>query len=81
MEALADAGRELVAQVRAGLLPEPDWVVVPLGSGGTCVGLAAGLHGLKTKVLAVATVEWVFSPGLRLRALQRELGQPAVPLA
>lgn len=80
MLGIVDAGRELVAQVRAGVCPEPDVVVVPLGSCGTAVGLAAGLYGLKTEVLAVATVEWIFAPAVRVRMLQRELGLPAVPL-
>jgi D-cysteine desulfhydrase len=35
-----NAGLELVAQIDAGLLPPPDRVVVPLGTGGTMAGLA-----------------------------------------
>jgi len=35
-----NAGLELVAQIDAGLLPSPDRVVVPLGTGGTAAGLA-----------------------------------------
>ncbi|HET7564632.1 MAG TPA: pyridoxal-phosphate dependent enzyme [Gemmatimonadaceae bacterium] len=38
-----NAGLELAEQVRAGLLPAPQRVVVPLGSGGTAAGLALGL--------------------------------------
>jgi D-cysteine desulfhydrase len=38
-----NAGLALAAQIRAGLLPEPARVVVPLGSGGTAAGLALGL--------------------------------------
>ena len=51
-----DGARELAAQVRRGELPEPDVVVVTLGSGGTAAGLVAGLslEGLKTRVIAVA---------------------------
>jgi 1-aminocyclopropane-1-carboxylate deaminase/D-cysteine desulfhydrase-like pyridoxal-dependent ACC family enzyme len=47
------AARELASQVRAGELPEPDVVVVALGSGGTAAGLAAGLEaeGLATQVV------------------------------
>jgi 1-aminocyclopropane-1-carboxylate deaminase/D-cysteine desulfhydrase-like pyridoxal-dependent ACC family enzyme len=57
-----DAARELAAQVRAGLLPEPDLAVVTLGSGGTVAGLAAGfvLEKLRTKVLAVTVAEPAF---------------------
>jgi len=52
----ADAVLELARQVRAGLVAEPDVIVVPLGSGGTAAGLVAGLvhYGLKSRVLAVA---------------------------
>jgi D-cysteine desulfhydrase len=51
-----DAAFELAAQVRGGELPEPAWVVVPLGTGGTVAGLLAGLRlaGLRTRVLAVS---------------------------
>lgn len=51
-----DAARELAVQIREGLLPEPDVVVVALGSGGTAAGLAAGFEeqGLRTRVVGVA---------------------------
>jgi D-cysteine desulfhydrase len=51
-----DAAFELVEQVRSGELPEPAWVVVPLGTGGTVAGLLAGLRlaGLNTRVLAIS---------------------------
>lgn len=50
-----DATLELAKQVQVGLLPEPDAIVVPLGSGGTAAGLVAGVAeaGLKSRVLAV----------------------------
>jgi D-cysteine desulfhydrase len=35
-----NAGLELIAQIEAGLLPQPERVVVPLGTGGTAAGLA-----------------------------------------
>jgi D-cysteine desulfhydrase len=46
---------ELAEQVAAGELPEPENVVVALGSGGTAAGLALGLRlaGLKTRVVAI----------------------------
>jgi len=46
---------ELAEQVAAGELPEPESVVVALGSGGTAAGLALGLRlaGLKTRVVAI----------------------------
>lgn len=50
-----DAAFEMAEQVRSGELPEPAWVVVPLGTGGTVAGLLAGLRlaGLDTRVLAI----------------------------
>jgi 1-aminocyclopropane-1-carboxylate deaminase/D-cysteine desulfhydrase-like pyridoxal-dependent ACC family enzyme len=50
-----NAGFELAEQVRAGLLPEPDVVYIPLGTGGSAAGLAVGLQaaGLGTRVVAV----------------------------
>ena len=59
------AARELAAQVREGILPEPDVCVVALGSGGTAAGLAAGFaaEGLKTRVVGVC----VSSPPWALR--------------
>jgi 1-aminocyclopropane-1-carboxylate deaminase/D-cysteine desulfhydrase-like pyridoxal-dependent ACC family enzyme len=35
-----NAGLELVEQIEAGILPQPSYVVVPLGTGGTAAGLA-----------------------------------------
>ena len=77
------AARELAAQVRAGVLPEPDVCVVALGSGGTAAGLAAGFaaEGLRTRVVGVcvSTPPWA----LRLvslflaRACARRVGAPA----
>jgi 1-aminocyclopropane-1-carboxylate deaminase/D-cysteine desulfhydrase-like pyridoxal-dependent ACC family enzyme len=58
-EAHARAIAELEGQVDAGLLPAPDWIVVPLGSGGTAAGLLAGLarSRLRARLLAVSVVE------------------------
>jgi 1-aminocyclopropane-1-carboxylate deaminase/D-cysteine desulfhydrase-like pyridoxal-dependent ACC family enzyme len=55
VSAYIDAAAELANQVRAGELPEPDALVVALGSGGTAAGLAAGvaLQGMRTRVIAV----------------------------
>jgi 1-aminocyclopropane-1-carboxylate deaminase/D-cysteine desulfhydrase-like pyridoxal-dependent ACC family enzyme len=51
-----DAARELAAQVDAGLLPEPEEIVVALGSGGTVAGLLCGLEQteLASRVVGVA---------------------------
>ncbi len=52
---LVDAATEIAHAVHAGEMPEPDLLVVALGSGGTAAGLAVGLEreGLKTRVVGV----------------------------
>ena len=74
-----DAAEELAAQVRAGQLPEPDVVVVALGSGGTAAGLAVGFEhvGLRTRVIGVA----IAPPTPVLRHLARRLAQKTAALA
>lgn len=53
---LVNAAFELRDQVQQGLMPEPDYIYVALGSAGTAAGLILGckLAGLKTRVKAVA---------------------------
>ena len=53
---LVNAAFEVRDQVQQGLMPEPDYIYVALGSGGTAAGLILGckLAGLKTRVKAVA---------------------------
>ena len=69
-----DAAFELAKQVEAGELPEPDAVIVTLGSGGTAAGLAAGfaLAGMKTTVVGVvvASPAW-FVAGWARRLVRR----------
>ncbi|MDB5216278.1 MAG: Bifunctional protein: zinc-containing alcohol dehydrogenase [Myxococcaceae bacterium] len=74
-----DAAHELAAQVRAGELPEPDVVVVAMGSGGTAAGLAVGFEqaGLRTRVLGVA----VAPPTPVLRHMARRLAQKTAAMA
>jgi D-cysteine desulfhydrase len=50
-----EAALEIAAQVEDGSLPEPDHVVVPVGTGGTAAGLALGfqLAGLRSRVVGV----------------------------
>jgi len=54
-----DAVCELAAQIQRGEVPEPDWIVVPFGTGGTAAGLLAGvaMTGLGSKVLGVSVVK------------------------
>jgi D-cysteine desulfhydrase len=51
-----NAAFELAGQVKAGLIPEPGTIILPLGTGGTVAGLLVGLRlaGLDSKVLAVS---------------------------
>src|SRR6187431_985260 len=76
---LVAAAVELAQQVRAGVLPEPDLIVVPLGSGGTAAGLTAGLlrAGLRTRVLAIAVAEPVKVFAQQACALAASLLEPA----
>jgi D-cysteine desulfhydrase len=68
-----DGARELARQVRAGEMPEPDVVVVALGSGGTVAGIAAGLEleGLRARVIGVVVAEPAWFVALRARRLAR----------
>ncbi len=69
------AAHELAQQIRAGELPEPELIVVPLGSGGTVAGLLAGLEQaeLRTRVLAISVTEPQKLFERRARALAQEL--------
>jgi D-cysteine desulfhydrase len=77
-----EAGRELAQQIRDGLLPTPETVVVPLGTGGTAAGIAMGLGsaGIRTTVTAVRVVPWIAAPPWRIPGLIRAGGLPAVPV-
>ena len=60
-----NAAFELKKQVEEGLLPEPDYLFVPLGTMGTGSGLCLGcrLVGLKTEVIGVRVTErWMCNP-------------------
>lgn len=72
---------ELVAQIDAGELPDPEWIVVPLGSGGTAAGLLAGAtrRKLRARILAVSTLRnrfaAIWTRALAARCLKL-LGEP-----
>lgn len=85
-----NAAFELAEQVRAGLLPEPDAIFVPLGSGGTVAGLALGcrLAGLRSRIVAVLVTDILPPTPRRLAALAsrtlrrvRRLAPEVPPLA
>jgi D-cysteine desulfhydrase len=85
------AGLELGEQVRAGELPEPTTIYLPVGSGGSMAGLVLGLRlaGLRSRVLGVLVTD-ILPPSSRrlaraaratLRLLRREdPNVPEVPL-
>jgi D-cysteine desulfhydrase len=72
-----DAARELDAQIKSGLLPAPDLIVVACGSGGTAAGLLAGMTALNlpTKVLAVRVVSALFMGRWRVLWLARRIAR------
>ncbi len=67
------AGLELAEQIRDEVLPEPDRIYLPLGSGGAVAGLSLGLAlgGFRPRLHAVAAVEFPFAQAGRLEALAR----------
>jgi D-cysteine desulfhydrase len=67
----AEAATEIAGQIKNGCMPEPDLIVVALGSGGTAAGLVAGLasEGLATTVLGVRVVHPWLAGKLRTVAL------------
>ena len=66
-----NAGLELAAQVRAGLLPQPARIILPYGTGGTVAGVALGLAiaRLDTAVIGVRVVPRIVANGVTLRWL------------
>lgn len=66
-----NAGLELGAQVRAGLMPAPDVIYLALGTMGTAAGLALGLAaaGLPTRLQLVRVVRADIASPARFRAL------------
>jgi 1-aminocyclopropane-1-carboxylate deaminase/D-cysteine desulfhydrase-like pyridoxal-dependent ACC family enzyme len=70
-----DAAIELAGQVARGELPEPDEIVVAMGSGGTVAGLLVGLAKtrLRTRVVGVSIAKPVFVVRELTRRLTRHL--------
>jgi D-cysteine desulfhydrase len=52
---------ELKRQIDAGEVPEPDYIFVTAGTGGTMAGIMLGAHllGLKTKTVGVRITDWI----------------------
>ncbi len=82
-----NAALELRRQIDAGVLPEPDFVYVPMGSLGTAAGLLLGMRlaGLKSRVVGVAvSYRWYCTPGRAAQLARATLSlmrrrDPAVP--
>jgi len=68
-----NAAFELAEQVRAGAMPAPDAIFVPLGSGGTVAGLTLGcrLAGLRSRIVAVLVTDILPPSPRRLAGLAR----------
>ena len=66
-----NAALELAEQIRAGLLPAPTHVVVPLGTGGTAAGLALGFAAARLDIVVVGArvVPRVVANAYRVRRL------------
>lgn len=69
-----NAGLELVAQIDAGMLPPPTFVVVPLGTGGTAAGLslAFALAEREITVVGARVVPWIVGRRDRVLRLARK---------
>ena len=69
-----DAGLEIAGQVRQGVMPEPDYMFVAVGSCGTFSGLCLGmkLAGLKTRVVGVRVYDKVFANSRMAQRLARK---------
>lgn len=66
-----NAGLEIAKQIGADVLPLPDRIVVPLGTGGTVAGLALGLAiaNVATEIVAVRVVPRIVANARHVRAL------------
>jgi D-cysteine desulfhydrase len=84
-----EAALEIAEQVRAGAMPEPEFIFVPVGSGGTLAGLLLGLKlaGLESTAVGVRVYDRTFAnermvaflANRALRLLRK--ADPAVPPA
>lgn len=68
------AAFELKEQVESGKMPEPEFIFLPFGTGGTAVGLSLGakLAGLKSRIIAVRVADKIVANSISLKILLRK---------
>ena len=66
---------ELKAQIEEGLLPEPRFIFVPVGTCGTIAGLIVGvrLAGLRTQVVGVRVADWIVANSWSISRMVRKI--------
>jgi len=69
-----NAGLELVAQIESGMLPQPERVIVPLGTGGTAAGLALAFRVARRDIHVVGVRVVPRIVGRRRRVLRLAAG-------
>jgi D-cysteine desulfhydrase len=72
-----NAGLELVRQIEEGVLPPPQFVVVPLGTGGTAAGLSLAFAIAKMRIVVVGArvVPWIVARASRVHRLAAATGR------
>ena len=72
--AQVNAGLELAEQIRMGVVPKPERIVIPLGSGGTFSGIALGLSIARVEiaVIGVQVAPVIVANRFRVRRLIRQ---------
>ena len=66
---------ELKSQIEAGILPEPRFIFVPVGTCGTMAGLIVGMQltGLKTEVVGIRVADRVVANSLAISRMVRRI--------
>ena len=66
---------ELKAQIDTGILPEPRFIFVPVGTCGTMAGLMAGvrLAGLRSQVVGIRVSDWIIANAWTVSRMERRI--------
>lgn len=66
---------ELKSQIDAGILPEPRFIFVPVGTCGTMAGLMAGvrLAGLRSQVVGIRVSDWIIANPWTVSRMERHI--------